>query len=173
MTRSVRVDDLIVRLAQEPDADALATFECSSGPWYEAEVQDYVQRTAHPRAMATSEAYRLLLTFQDNRLIACGAHHNEGLMRDDAQVVLATRLHVFAIASAYQGAVLDDGTRLSDALLGMLINDAMETRLRGALITAIVAQDNLRSIALCERNGLRSQVRYDTSHVRLSGLFTR
>jgi RimJ/RimL family protein N-acetyltransferase len=41
------------------------------------------------------------------------------------------------------------------------------------IITAIVAKENLRSIRLCERNGLRSQVEYDPAHIRLTGNFTR
>src|SRR5688572_5536694 len=83
VSRTVRVRDLIVRPAQEHDAAALSGFLCSTGPWYEAEVQDYVQQHALRRAIATPEAYRLLVAFQDDRLVACGAHHHEALVRDD------------------------------------------------------------------------------------------
>lgn len=93
-------------------------------------------------------------------------------MRDDDVYVLATRLQLMAIATPDQGRRLDGGDRLSDLLMRALIADAIETRTTGVL-TAIVAQDNVRSLVLCERNGLRSQVRYDAQHARLTSLFER
>ncbi len=52
--------------------------------------------------------------------------------------------------------------------MATLIADALEIR-EVEVVTAIVARDNVRSIALCERHGLRSQVEYDGAHIRLSG----
>ena len=38
-------------------------------------------------------------------------------------------------------------------------------------LTAIVARDNLRSIKLCERNGLVAQVAHSIDYVRMFGRF--
>lgn len=100
------------------------------------------------------------------------AHHHEALVRPDSHhIQFAVRLQLFALGRDDQGRVLQDGTRLSDALFQALIRDVLGMRQSG-VITAIVAQDNLRSMRLCRRNGLRSEVRYDGRHVRLTGLFT-
>jgi hypothetical protein len=156
-----------VRRAASADAETLAAFECSTGPWYEDEVQHYVRRRALEDALRAPQIYRLLLAFDGARLVAVGAHAQEALILTD-DTVLATRLQVVALGLDDQGRVLEHGTRLSDVVISTVIADA----LRGGpseLVTAIVAGENLRSIALCERNGLRSQTRYSRDYVRLSG----
>lgn len=161
---------MVICPAAEGDADAMAGFRCSTGPWYEQEVESFVRRHALERAL-TVPGYRLLLAFESDRLVCCMAHHREFLFREGSTAyVLAVRLHVLAIAVEDQGRRLDDGTRLSDTLMAALISDAMADR--EETLTAIVAIDNLRSIALCKRRGLRSQVQRDARHVRLSGHFT-
>jgi len=115
--------------------------------------------------------YRLLLAFDDGRLVGCVAHHLEALSLKDGSLVGAARLHLLAIYIEEQGRKLSNGTRLSDAVMATAISDAIVTR-SVAVITAVVASDNLRSVALCKRHALRSQIRYDACHVRLSGHFT-
>lgn len=160
----------VVRPATEADEGMLAEFRCSTGPWYEQDVESFVRRRALENALALSGDYRLLLTIEGERLVCCAAHHGELLFRDDGNPIVATRLHLLAIAVEDQGRKLDDGTRLSDAVVATLIADALEIR-EVSVLTAVVALDNLRSMSLCERHGLRSQVRYDNRHVRMSGHF--
>ncbi len=159
---------LLVRPAQEGDAQALDAFRCSTGPWYEREVENYVRSRALAQALENPGSYRLLLVLEGGVLIACMAHHLEMLLRDRGNGIVAARLHVLAISTEHQGRRLAGGTRLSDVVMATLVADALEVR-EVEVATAIVARDNLRSIALCERNGLRSQVQYDGAHVRLSG----
>ncbi len=116
-------------------------------------------------------SYRLLIVFDNDRLVCCMAHQGELLVSADGPTLRpAARLQLLAIAVADQGRKLEDGTRLSDVVMASLIADALETRAL-AVMTAIVALDNLRSVALCRRHGLRSQVPYDARHARLSGHF--
>jgi hypothetical protein len=164
---------MVVRPATAADAGLLAGFQCSTGPWYEQDVESFVRERALEQALALSDAYRLLLVLEGKRPIGCMAHHHEMLLTGDGRSspIFATRLHLLAIATDDQGRKLDDGTRLSDKLMTTLIADALETR-GNAVLTGIVALENLRSMALCERHGMRSQVQYDTRHARLSGHFT-
>lgn len=98
------------------------------------------------------------------------------------QLIVATRLQVLALSLANRGRVLSDGSRLSHRVMQALIHDAITEGRRdqltpsaspyaGAVLTGIVARDNLASLTLCERHGLRSQVAYDARHVRVSGYF--
>jgi hypothetical protein len=162
---------MVIRPAVKEDADTLAAFRCSTGPWYEQEVESFIRWRA---VNMTAVNYRLLLAFDNGRLVCCMAHHLERLLRgekdDQLDFILATRLHLLAIAVEDQGRRLYDGTRFSDMLMATLMADALETR-EAVVLTAVVAMDNLRSMALCKRHGLRSQVRYDIRHARLSGHF--
>jgi ribosomal protein S18 acetylase RimI-like enzyme len=172
VTRPALPPDILVRAAEEADAPALASFRCSTGPEFEQEVEAFVRDHALPRALDGD--CRLLLVLERDRMIACVGHRPESLITRRGEMVYPrpfTRLHLLALALDQQGRRLDDGRRLSDLVMATLIFDALDTRGEQAL-TAIVARDNLRSIALCERHGLRSQVRYDSRHIRLSGHFT-
>jgi len=172
VTQGRRAPQFVARAATEKDGDSLGAFTCATGPWFEREVESYARKHALRRVMATPSTYRLLVLHEDERLVACAAHHPEVLLREDATGILATRLQLLAIATTDQGRRLEDGTRLSDTVMQTLIADAIETR-GTPVLTGIVAQENVRSMACCERNGLRSQVAYDDLHVRLSGHFAR
>lgn len=65
-----------------------------------------------------------------------------------------------------------DGRRLSQLVVDTLIAHALGDE-ETMVVTAIVARENLRSIALCERHGLTSQIEHDARHVWLSGKLTR
>ena len=171
MTHGLSGGRIVIRLAAEGDSDAVARFQCSTGAWYEEDVESFVRLRALAQALAMPEHYRLLLAFDGDRLVCCMAHHLEMLISQGGKSTIAARLQLFAIAVEDQGCRLADGTRLSDLVMATFMSDAMETRATG-VITAIVALDNLRSIALCKRHGMRSQVRYDARHARLSGHFT-
>jgi hypothetical protein len=161
--------DIVVRPASERDGPALGAFRCSTGHAFEQEVEDFVRQKALRLALWPEADYRLLLVLDDERIAGCAAHHRDALLLVDRTIV-ATRLSLLALARADQGRRLEDGRRLSDLVMSTLIVDALKTR-ESDVLTAIVARDNLRSIRLCERNGLRSQIRYDVDHVRLWGVF--
>jgi hypothetical protein len=84
----------------------------------------------------------------------------------------AIRLVVLALARSDQGRRVPGGQALSSLAMQTLMAEAMSTQ-RRSLLTAIVARENLRSLALCERHRLSSQVGYDPLHIRLSGHFER
>jgi hypothetical protein len=162
---------LIVREATDEDEPALARFTCGTGPPYEQEVEDFVRE--HALRTARSEMFRLLVAVEGERLVATAAHHHPELLpTEDGAHRFATRLHHLAINVEDQGRRLTDQRRLSDALMQTLIADAIDTWTTGVL-TAIVAADNDRSLAMCERNGLRSRIRHGIGHVRVTGLFER
>ena len=164
-------ENVVLRQADERDATALATFQCSTGTWYEQEVETFVQQDAVRIATEPAESYRLLVVYEDNRLIACAGHHPEFLVRPDSKGLLATRLHLLAISRSQQGRELRKGLQLSDALMQTLIRDAMDIR-DSQVLSAVVAQDNIRSMRMCERAGLRNQVAYAPRYVRLTAQFT-
>jgi hypothetical protein len=163
---------LTVREAGKDDAADLGAFECSTGTWYEDEVQAYVRQQALTHARESSESYRLLVAVERTRLIAVAAHTNDVLIMPDDGTCMAARLQVLAISVTDQGRRLCGGTHLSDVLMATLIADAMDHQ-RTDVMTAIVAGENLRSVALCERNGLCSQTRYSSRYLRLTGRLMR
>jgi ribosomal protein S18 acetylase RimI-like enzyme len=163
--------DLFVREATEEDTAALTSFTCSTGLWFEREVEDFVRW--HALRAADSDNFRLLVAVEGERVVATLAHHHPELLPTaDAAHRIGTRLHHLAIAITDQGRRLPDRRRLSDALMQTLIADAIDTWTTGVL-TAIVAVDNDRSLAMCDRNGLRSRTRHGTRYVRVTGLFER
>jgi hypothetical protein len=121
-----------------------------------------------------SPAFRLLVFYEGERLAAIAGHHAESLLTGDGHTFTAietTRLQVLALSRDDQGRRLSDGRRVSDLVLMTLMHDALAGR-DFAVITAIVARENIRCLGLLERHGLRSQVEYDSLHVRVSGHFT-
>jgi hypothetical protein len=133
-------------------------------------VETFIHRHALEYALASPDYVRLLLGFDGGRLICCMAHHLERLIKEDGGQVFAARLQLLALGIDDQGRRLHDGTRLSDMFTATLIADALAVR-EVKVLSAIVAFDNVRSVALCKRHGLRSEARYDARHVRLSGHF--
>ena len=108
--------------------------------------------------------------------MAVAGYHPELLLvstgKDRYRGTRAIRLHVVAISAGDQGRFLADGRRVSDVVVETLMSEALVDRATEVL-TAVVARENLRSIALCERHGLTSQIEYDSRHLRLSGHFRR
>ncbi len=156
---------IVLRPAAEGDRAALESFACSRGAWYEQDVERYVRGRALDDAFRVP-GYALFVAEQGERLLGCMAYMPEMLEVEEQHLIAAARLHVLAIASTDQGRVLDSGRRLSDALLQTLIAKATPTSIEGVL-TAVVARENVRSIRLCERNGLSVQIAYDARHVRV------
>jgi hypothetical protein len=165
-------DDFLVREAAEDDAEQLTAFACSTGRACEDEVERFVQGKALECALSgLHHSYRLLLVHEEKRLVACAGYHREPLvLKSVEEPEIAVLIQLLAIGLPDQGRRLPDGVALSDAVLQTAIFNAMET-LEHDIFTAIVAQENLRAMAVCERNGLRSQIGYGPGYVRLSGRF--
>jgi hypothetical protein len=170
--------ELIFRRAAEVDAPDLETFSCSRGAIHEAEVEQFIRRQALTRALAVDTQYRLYVTLEGDRIVAVAGHHPELLLvatDDTAHTFRATgltRLHVLALSLRDQGNVCSDGRRISDLVMDSLIREALVSNETG-MLTAVVAKENLRSLTLLERHGLKSQVEYDALHLRLSARFRR
>jgi RimJ/RimL family protein N-acetyltransferase len=147
-----------VRVAEPTDVPLLGAFDCSRGEWYEDEVEEFIRR--HALAYAGTRRHldhRLLLYETDAEgLVAVGAHELADFRRGGEHIT-GTYLVVGAIALPYQGARLEDGTRLSDFLLDALLGDARGFD-RGPVIQTRVARDNERSLALLRRRGFSREI---------------
>ncbi|HET8955107.1 MAG TPA: hypothetical protein VFN18_05565 [Solirubrobacterales bacterium] len=161
--------DLVTRPATSDDGSHLSSFKCSEGEWYEDEVEEYLKNQAIKHLADTGGlTYHLLLTLEKDELIACAGHHVEPLIIDSGHLIEFVRLYVLAISLDHRGRRLDDGTALSDAMLRLAASDAHAAH-GDKPLTAIVANQNRRSMAVVERNGRWSQVRYGGSYTRFVG----
>lgn len=167
-------DDFLVREAAEDDGEALVAFTCSKGRACEDEVERFAQEKALDcAASGLHHGYRLLLVQEEKRLVACAGYHREPLLIESFEEPQdAILIHLLAVCLSDQGRKLDDGSALSDAVLQTAIFNAME-ELGYDVVTTIVAQDNLRALAIVERNGFRSQIGYGPGYVRLTGRFQK
>lgn len=170
MTSRPKLDDPpAVRAARLDDDEALANFRCSSGRWFQREVEDFINTDLVARI--ASEEARALVFHVEQELVAVAAHQQETLViAEEPGEVQATRLLVLAITERLHTATLADGTRLSDHLMETLLRDALSVH-RTNVASAIVAIENQRSLAMCERNGLTSQTTIDATYARATGRF--
>ncbi len=144
-----------VRIAFPTDAALLGAFECSTGSWFEDDVERFIRQ--HALTVASLHAHwdhQLLLFLVDDDLVAVGAH--EQIVMTDGD--LGTHLVVIGISREHQGALLEGGVRLSDFVLDTLLRDALHPELREAdtrlpRVHAVVAKENVRSRAFMERRG--------------------
>lgn len=159
-----------VRAAGEGDRDALADFECSSGLECEEEVERFINGRAIEMITSGVADYRMLLAEDEEGIAGLAAHHLDLLTLESGATQIATRLHVIAVATRYRGPALKGGERLTDRLIAAVIEEV--ERVRGNdIYTAIVANENDRSLEMFERCGSWSQIAYDAAHVRLTGRF--
>jgi hypothetical protein len=168
-------DGISFRLAEEGDRETMEGFTCSRGARCEDSVQDYVRADALLNFLAPKSRLQLFVFLRDEELIGVAGHNPELLVTEDEtpnkfRVRTATRLHVVALELAHQETLVD-GSRLSDLVMTTLIHEAIDGRAE-ALLTGIVHRDNDRSLAMCWRHGLRSQVEFDVDHLRVSGWLT-
>lgn len=170
--RRVKLAEVTTREAEEDDGEALENFCCSNGLWFEDEVQDYLNEEAIKHVVGEHLSYRLLLCFSGGELIGCAGHHVEPVAVGETganQLLSLIRIHVLAVGLKYQSRRFDDGTKICDALLRLALTSAAERHPDHGL-TAIVANENYRSLAVVERNGRWSQVRYGSRYIRLVGM---
>lgn len=150
---------------------ALENFSCSSGLKCEEEVEDFIRTRALDTYVSGIADYRLLLAFEGETLAGLVAHRIDILTLSNGDILHARLVQVVAVGEEHRGPVFEDGTRLSDALLATVV-DEVKALAENDIFTAIVANENDRSLAMLERCGSWSQVAYDYLHVRLTGRFT-
>jgi hypothetical protein len=160
---------LRIRQAVEADGDALAAFACSTGPWFEEEVERHIRGTALARAIEAGSSYRVILFEEDRELWAVGAHQPERLLTTE-DLVPAARLVVLGLRLDRQGATAADGSRYSDIAMAGLLTDAMWQH-RRPVLTTLVASGNVRSQRLCRRHGLTSETIVNARYIRMTGRF--
>jgi hypothetical protein len=149
------------------DRDLLAGMRCSTGVWFEDEVETFIQtRLAdyHDWRRPHTDHTIVGLELAERGLVAVGSHESD-LIRDGGQVVTSTYLECAAVRTDLQGAVLselepldEDGrpVTLGGYLLEVLLSDISE-RQRVPIVRAVVARENTRSLRLCARVGLTDE----------------
>src|SRR5262249_47568807 len=146
-----------VRLADASDNELLKAFRCSTGPWYEDKVEEFIVARSLARALEGRLGFKLLLFENEAEgLVAVGAHHWRAYEVEDIPTD-GTYMVVAAIAVPFQGKSIQAGQRLSSYLMNALLSDA-DGQGRGDIVTALVARDNTRSLALCRRFGIQDEI---------------
>jgi len=159
----VEIGTPVARYLGEDDRDALASFRCSTGAWFEDEVESFVATQLLRRHAARRLHTRhtvIGLEAESGELVAVGAHE-EDLLHDGDSPFTSTFLVVAAVAVEAQGGTLPDVEPLDEGrlvsvgryLLEVLMSDA-DAAAREPVFRAVVAKDNVRSLALCTRVGL-------------------
>jgi hypothetical protein len=162
------------------DRDILARFRCSTGEWYEDEVERFVSRHLfdhHQWRKDHTDHRVILLELPDTGLVALGSHEAD-LTRDDDRDLTSSYIEVGAVSLDYQGAVLTDEEALDNGdkpptlgryLFETLLSDIAGTT-RDPVLRVVVAKENTRSRRLCDKVGLqREQPDDDERFVQLWG----
>jgi hypothetical protein len=146
------------------DRDVLAKLRCSTGTWFEDDVEAFVQtRLAdyHDWRQPHTGHTIIGLELDDVGLIAVGSHE-EDFVRDGHELVKASYLECAAVGLDYQGALLPgvepldpDGQPVTVGryLLEVLLSDIAELE-PVPVVRSVVARENTRSLRLCDRIGL-------------------
>lgn len=148
------------------DRGLLAGMRCSTGAWFENDVETFIQTTLadyHDWRRAHTDHTIVGLELDDLGLIAVGSHEAE-FVRDAGQVATSTYLECAAVRTDLQGAVLSEVEPLDDDrpvtlgryILEALLSDIAE-RARAPIVRAVVARENTRSLRLCSRIGLTDE----------------
>jgi hypothetical protein len=149
------------------DRDLLAEMRCSTGVWFEDELETFIQtRLAdyHDWRRPHTDHTIIGLELADHGLVAVGSHEAE-FVHDGGQLVTSTYLECAAVRTDLQGAVLTEVEPLDDEgrpvtlgryLLEVLLSDICE-RERAPIVRAVVARENTRSLRLCTRIGLTDE----------------
>lgn len=157
--------DAAARLLGPADRELLADLRCSTGAWFEDEVEAFVRtRLVDYHDWRASHTDHTLIGLElDDRLVAVGSHEAE-FVREPRQLVTSTYLECVAV-SVELGAVLPgvealdpDGrpVTLGRYVLEVLLSD-IAGRPRAPIVRAGVARENSRSLRLCARVGLTTE----------------
>lgn len=152
------------RALRSTDAELLREFRCSTGPWFENEVEEFIQRRLLPRHEHRREHVdhrAVLLELPDLGIVAVCAHE-EDFVRYDGEDRTGSYLEVTAVALDVQGARLPDVEPFEDSdappsvgrYLGEVLLADIAGRNRDPYLRGVVARDNERSLRLCTRLGL-------------------
>jgi hypothetical protein len=154
----VESDEIRVSEIREPDLSRLASFTCSTGePW--EELVEHQIRGPLPRRYLLSPApfdgRMLLATGSSDELLVVGAHHIEPTLTPNVGYT-----EVVAVALAARGTLvtLDGGAEVSlGAFMLLTIFRQMQRLGRHPRTFARIDRRNTRSLALCDRVGLRDE----------------
>jgi hypothetical protein len=157
----------VIRPARNTKRDRalLASFRCAdpSVDW-QVDVESFVRETLFDWAfdpLAKAQDPRLLLIFErkSKRLVGLAAHERTSMTRQEGAPFAATKLEVIAVALEWQGRKFASGERASDVVMSAALTDVVaRVPPRHARVFAVVHEENVRSIALCQRHGLLEEL---------------
>ncbi len=149
-----------VRVATEKDRSLLTRFRCASKEPWEREVEIEIQNRLLDWALAegaAADAPTILLLFDvsSSVLVGIAAHERQSLGTNALDKVPATKIHLAAVSSKWQGKKFSNGDQVSHVVMNAVLTD-IATRVppRDPRVFAIVHEHNMRSLALCKRFGL-------------------
>jgi hypothetical protein len=155
-----------VALATNADVADLRAFTCADpGVWFEEQVDDFVQRrflSGPPRSELRS--YEPFTIRSAGSLVAVAAIRAWA----EAPAAGGTHLVVGAIAHRFRGSRIEGGEPLAAFLMRALIKAARDAD-HGPFVMGVVAKANTRSIAMCEKSGLRLHLPHDDDHIKVVG----
>lgn len=162
------IEEPLARHIREEDWRQLAAFACSTGAWYEEDVQAYIRNDLRAavawRVEHLGTSVLVLASAADpSQILAVGSHEIDDQRTADGAAVEGNMLIAGAVRVDFQGVQVcvpsfdEDGRPVSIGryLMQALIDDLPENA--GAVRT-VVARENARSLKLCDRIGLRDEL---------------
>ncbi len=149
-----------IRPGNPGDRELLASFACADpAVRWQVDVEQFIQRQLTDWAFdphAGDGDPRLLLAFTPaGDLFGVAAHERVILQAGDGTSFPPTKLEVAGVALKWHRHPFPAGERASDVLMSAVMTDvSARVPPRDARIYAIVHEDNHRSLALCQRQGL-------------------
>lgn len=154
-----------VRSGRPADRRLLAEFSCADPKvTWQAEVEYFIRTQLvdwafDPHAVAGDPRVVLCFSAATDELVGVAAHEGVQLAGGDGVQFAATKLEVVALASDWQGQRFRNGERASDVVMSAVMTDISARRPpRDARVFAVVHEDNVRSVALCQRYGLTDEM---------------
>ena len=125
------------RRTQSSDAAALRQFTCSTGIWYENEVQRFIRGSLANRV---ARGFGAWVVEEDGEVVAVAAHEGRPHPGDSSRVIT----HIMCVAARVDPAStpLAEGARLSQLVRAMATD--VRTSGRAPLWYSMVAVDNVR-----------------------------
>ena len=153
-----------VRVATEKDRVLLTRFRCASKEPWEREVEIEIQNHLLDWALAEGAAAddpTILLVFDvsSHVLVGVAAHERQFLGTNALDKVPATKIHLAAVSNKWQGKKFSNGDQVSHVVMNAVLTD-IATRVppRDPRVFAIVHEHNTKSLALCKRFGLVTEL---------------
>ncbi len=156
---------LTVRTVRSADLQSLASFECSTGPVWEQEVQEQIRGPLPRRYLGNTspdlDPRLLLCTGPDEQLLAVAAHHVEPLpVRRDGELVelRPTYIEVIAVALSVRRSTVtaeeEPASSMGEFMFDALITDIRQRPKRDPYVFARVDPRHKISLGFCDRVGL-------------------